>query len=117
MVGTRIYCNIYSVRTPRCCSVRGKITLCSDLKGKRQSEGIVGRRRVKGGDSINASRGAPLARCTPCSVCISTVGMIVGAEAGHCPSWIVLSFEREMDGREEKKKAGTKRGSGSEDDP
>lgn len=85
----------------------GIIRVRSDLKGKGQSEGIVGRRRVNRGDSINASRGAPLARCAPCSVCISTVGMIVGAEAGHCPSWIFLSIEKEMDGREEKKKAGT----------
>lgn len=79
----------------------------------------MGRRRGKGGDSRNASRGAPpLARCcAPCSVCISTVGMIVGAEAGHCPAWIFLSIERETDGGEEEKKAGTERGSGSEDDP
>lgn len=90
----------------------GKITLCSDLKGKRQSEGIVGRRRVKGGDSINASRGAPLTRCAPCSVCIPTVGMIVGAEAGHCPSGIFLPIEREMDRREKKKKGGQKKGQG-----
>lgn len=54
----------------------------------------MGRRRVKGGDSRNASRGAPLAPCAPCSVCISTVGMIVGAETGHCPCWIFLSIEK-----------------------
>lgn len=89
------------------------------FQGIEAERGYRGKEEGKGGDSRNASRGAPpLARCcAPCSVCISTVGMIVGAEAGHCPAWIFLSIERETDGREEEKKAGTERGSGSEDDP
>lgn len=67
----------------------------------------MGRRRVKGGESINSSRGAPLA---PCSVCIASVGMIVGAETGHCPSWIFLSIEKRwMEGRKRRRQGDRKR--------
>lgn len=47
-------------------------------------------------------RGTPWLAVAP--VCISTIGMIVGAREGHCSSWIFLSIEK-RDEREEEKKA------------
>lgn len=46
------------------------------------------------GENRPSSEKNPLACRGPCSVCIPTVGMILGAEEGHCSSWIFLSIEK-----------------------
>lgn len=64
----------------------------------------------RGENRLSGERNS-LACCGPCSVCIPTVGMILGAEEGHCFSWFFFFIKkREMDGRvEEKKKWDRKR--------
>lgn len=70
------------------------------LSGQRENEGSVERRRggwrrqslmgkgrwmhEESGENRLSNERNPLACHGPCSVCISTVGMILGAEEGHC---------------------------------
>lgn len=74
-----------------------------------RAESLNGHGEVKAwkrGENRLSSERNPLARRGPCSVCIPTAGMIVGAEEVHCSSRIFLSIEK-RDGwkREEEKKA------------
>lgn len=71
---------------------------------------------VRGGESMEkrrenrlSSERNPLARRGPCSVCIPTVGMIVGAEEGHCSSRIFLSIEKRDGWRRGREEGGRQR--------
>lgn len=70
---------------------------------KWRGESLMGKGR---GNRLSSKRN-PLAHHGPCSVCIPTVGMIVGAEEDHCSSWIFFSIEQRdgwKRGREEGKR-------------